>query len=214
MQFTLISGKIIDVKDVDVNHKGVKIDTGTIDIPEIGLKDYRNILFLTIKNYYYIYETDGSISEYQPDVDTGDVQVGKNIEISRLKFVPSITSGTNTETEVSIKNMCTTYINSVNFKFSNKFTINSCSIEGKLSKPISIHKSNNLYNFSINSRIQQIPVIVKNSNVKPVENESGLFVGSIVCFPENYGTSRGRHGIYGEFLKENEDKRDKSQGNL
>lgn len=214
MQFGLISGEITDVKIIDTNHRAIKLNTANISIPEIGHDNYNNTIFLSIRNYVYGLEeltnvdesiTEASLEDYDKKMTV--LEKGKYVCVSNIKFRPTVIEkivNHNLEKEsVQIKNMCKSYINNVTFDYNRKMHMNVCSLRGKITKEIR-HPA---YTFAVNSRVDQIPVIIKNSKSKLEVGTSGLIIGSLVCFPENYGTNKGRHGIYGEFLIEDEDNR-------
>jgi hypothetical protein len=215
LQFSIVNGIIEGVKDININHKAIKLNCGKIDIPEAELSQHTNTLVVLINNYCNIDEADGvglftKIDTYDKLLEK--IKKDECIFLKSIKFASSFIETTSPEKGKLLnqneKNICKSYIKyiDINKPKDNKFNINACSITGRISRIV----SNNHIFITINSKVVEVPVILKNRNSKLEVGDFGLFLGSLVCFPPEYGGSRGRHGIYGEFLKDNEDKRNQS----
>jgi hypothetical protein len=225
----LLSGKIISKKALN-NNKNIKNNTeyfltiklNKINIPEIGISNYENnVTILTTFPYICNQET----AEYEKVHNI----VGKDVAVSCSRFGNIyIASPKDSREKLDIplsyieKSVIRNEFN--NFLFCSKKYLNintiTCvliidsynSISGVYSCRICSSNLSDIVTRSSGVYFRQVPVIFKSSLIKPKLYKEYIVIGSVVNFPLGYHTSKGRHGIYGEIIKEvsNESQSDKA----
>lgn len=225
----LLSGKIISKKVLSVNrsHKNdseyfLTIKLNKINIPEIGVDNYENnVTILTMFPYISNRET----AEYEKVHDI----IGKDVAVSCSRFgnvyiASPKDSKEKSQTPLSYIEKSVIRNEFHNFIFCTKKYLNintiTCmlvidsynSVTGVYSCRICNSNLCDIATRSSGVYFREIPVIFKSSSIKPKLYKEYIVTGSVVNFPLGYHTSKGRHGIYGEIIKEisNESQSDKA----
>lgn len=183
-----LSGRIEKITKPNKQSLGLSIDVGTLSLPEIGIKDYKNVVFAMID---LMEASSGKIC----NID--QIEIGDYVAINSAKFKSVAIESSSSAGFIVEKSIIRANFSNLKSSKSKFMKTNLCQFSVRLHSLI----NDKAVLVGIDNQVKSVTVIMKN-NPELIVNRDYHIIGDVLLLPEGYDkfTTLGKHGFYAEMM--------------